>query len=118
MEDKENEPTVIKLVDRAELMREREEKIAAEEKRRMEKEAKKAEAAAKAAALAAQQKIPPRDLFRAETDKYSQWDDKGFPTHTKKGEEVPKAQLKKLQKVYQAQEKLYNAYLQSGEKEQ
>jgi cysteinyl-tRNA synthetase len=118
LEDKENEATVIKLVDRAELMREREEKLAAEEKRRLEKEAKKAEAAAKAQALEAQKKIPPWELFRAETDKYSQWDEKGFPTLTAKGEEVPKAQVKKLQKIYQAQEKLYNAYRQSLEKEQ
>jgi cysteinyl-tRNA synthetase len=118
LEDKENEATVIKLVDRAQLMREREEKQAAEEKRRLEKEAKKAEAAAKAEALAAQMKIPPWELFRAETDKYSQWDEKGFPTHTKTGEEVPKAQLKKLQKLYQAQEKRYHEYLESRPKEQ
>lgn len=118
LEDKENEATVIKLVDKAELMREREEREAAEEKRRLEKEAKKAEAAAKAQALEGQKKIPPWELFKAETDKYSQWDEKGFPTLTAKGNELPKAQVKKLQKIYQTQEKLYNAYLQSLEKEQ
>merc|ERR1711915_797939 len=62
LEDKENEATVIKLVDREQLMKEREEKKAAEEKKRLEKEAKKAEAAAKAAALEAQKKIPPGEL--------------------------------------------------------
>merc|ERR1712111_168641 len=110
LEDKENEPTVIKLVDKAELLREKEEKKAQEEKKRLEKEAKKAEAAAKAAALEAQRKIPPSELFKGETDKYSKFDDKGMPTHDAKGEELPKSQLKKLQKVYAAQEKKYNEY--------
>ena len=118
LEDKENEATVIKLVDRAELMKEREEKKALEEKKRLEKEAKKAEAAAKAAALEAQKKIPPGDLFKNETDKYSKFDDKGMPTHNAEGEEMPKAQLKKLQKIYQAQEKKYNDYMKSQTNEQ
>merc|ERR1719309_1632778 len=113
LEDKENEPTVIKLVDKAELLKEKEEKKALEEKKRLEKEAKKKEAAAKAAALEAQRKIPPSELFKGETEKYSKFDDKGLPTHDAKGEEIPKAQLKKLQKLYDAQEKKYLAYLKS-----
>jgi len=118
LEDKEQEATVIKLVDREELLKEREEKKAVEEKKRLEKEAKKAEAAAKAAVLEAQKRIPPEEMFRSETDKYSKFDDKGIPTHTKDGTEIPKAQLKKLQKVYQAQEKKYNEYVKSQTNEQ
>merc|ERR1712203_973004 len=95
LEDKESEATVIKLVDKAELLKER------------------AEAAAKAAALEAQKKIPPGQLFIGETDKYSKFDEKGMPTHNAEGEELPKAQLKKLQKIFQAQEKKYNDYLKS-----
>merc|ERR1712210_192728 len=38
LEDKEGEPTVIKLVDKEELRREREEKLALEEKKRLEKQ--------------------------------------------------------------------------------
>jgi len=101
-------------------MREREDKLAAEEKRRLGKEAKdakRAELAAKAAAALAQAKVPPSELFLAETDKYSKWDEKGLPTHTQEGEELSKAQLKKLQKLYQAQEKRYNDYIQSQQKE-
>ena len=49
LEDKEGEKTVIKLVDKEELRKEREEKLALEEKKRLEKEAKKAKAAAEAA---------------------------------------------------------------------
>ena len=115
LEDKENEPTVIKLVDKEELLREKAEAKAAEEKKRLAKEAKKAEAAAKAAELEAQKRIPPGDLFKGQTDKYSKFDDKGVPTHDAKGEEIPKSQQKKLQKLYDAQEKKYNAYLKSVE---
>jgi len=117
LEDKENEATVIKLVDREELMKEKAEKKAAEEKKRLEKEAKKAEAAAKKAEAEAAKRLPPSEMFKAETDKYSAFDDKGFPTLTKEGEEIPKSQLKKLQKAYAAQEKKYNEWMKSQDKE-
>jgi len=113
LEDKESEATVIKLVDKEELRKEKEEKKRVEEAKRLEKEKKKAEAAAKQAAIEAQKKIKPEDLFRSETDKYSKFDDKGLPTHLLDGSEVPKAQIKKLQKLYQAQEKKYQDYLKS-----
>lgn len=38
-----------------------------------------------------------------------------MPTHDKEGKEVSKGQLKKLQKLYQAQEKKYAEYLASQE---
>ena len=135
LEDKEGEPTVIKLVDKEELRREREEKLALEEKKRLEKEAKKAKAAAEAAEALEAAKIPPEEMFRKETDKYSAWDDKGVPILLADGKEVPKvkvvfvnlrphfvfnlivlqAQQKKLQKLWSAQEKKYNNYLKSQE---
>jgi len=118
LEDKENEATVIKLVDKEELRREREEKKAMEEKKRLEKEKKKAEAAAKAAEEEAQRRIPPGEIFQMEAEKWSKFDDKGIPTHDAKGEEIPKAQMKKLQKRYDAQEKKYNSYLKSQKNEQ
>ena len=58
-----------------------------------------------------------KKLFKAETDKYSAWDDAGFPTLTKDGQEIPKSQLKKLQKLYAAQEKKYTEWLKSQDKE-
>ena len=93
LEDKEGEPTVIKLVDKEELRREREEKLALEEKKRLEKEAKKAKAAAEAAEALEAAKIPPGEMFRKETDKYSAWDDKGVPTLLADGKEVPKVKV-------------------------
>merc|ERR1712004_967734 len=118
LEDKENEPTVIKLVDKNELLREKEEKKMAEEKKKAEKAKKKAEAEAKQAELEAKKRIKPSEMFKSETDKYSKFDDKGMPTHDAKGEELPKSQIKKLQKVYAAQEKKYNEYLKSQQIEQ
>jgi cysteinyl-tRNA synthetase len=52
-------------------------------------------------------------MFKNETDKYSKFDDKGMPTHDANGEELKKGQLKKLAKLYEAQEKKYNDFLKS-----
>ena len=76
LEDKENEPTVIKLVDKNELLKEKEEKKMAEEKKKAEKAKKKAEAEAKQAELDAKKRINPSEMFKSETDKYSKFDEK------------------------------------------
>ena len=52
-------------------------------------------------------------LSTGETDKYSAFDDRGLPTLDKEGKEVSKGQLKKLEKLWKAQEKTYKAYLES-----
>lgn len=51
-----------------------------------------------------------------ETDKYSAFDERGLPTLDKEGKEVSKGQLKKLEKLWQAQEKVYKAYLEEASK--
>lgn len=55
-------------------------------------------------------------LLPGESDKYSAFDEKGMPTLDKDGKEVSKGQLKKLEKLWQAQEKLHNAYLLESSK--
>ncbi|KAJ8390902.1 hypothetical protein AAFF_G00098220 [Aldrovandia affinis] len=111
LEDHEDHPTVVKLVDRETLLREKEEKKKMEE----EKQKKKEEAARKRkeqeAAKLAKMKIPPCEMFRSETDKYSKFDEMGFPTHDLEGKEISKGQTKKLRKLYEAQEKLHKEYL-------
>ncbi len=67
---------MIKLVDKKELLLERERIKEQEEKKRLEKIKKKEEADAKQAALDAIRKIPPFEMFKSETDKYSKFDDK------------------------------------------
>jgi hypothetical protein len=71
----ETEPTVIKLVDKAELMRERKQKKDLDAAKTAEKDKKRAEAAAKLAALEEQKKIPPSEMFNADS-KYSKFDEK------------------------------------------
>ncbi|GAB0099473.1 Cysteine--tRNA ligase, cytoplasmic [Sergentomyia squamirostris] len=107
LEDKEGAPTAVKLVDRDTLLREREARRAAD----AEKARKRAEVAAAAAAKEAQKRIDPKLMFLSETDKYSAFDENGLPTLDASGKEVSKGQVKKLQKLQQAQEKRYSEYL-------
>ena len=62
--------------------------------------AKEAEAKRKAEAA----KIPPTELF-LNNPEFSKFNEKGMPTHDAKGEPVTKSRLKKLAKLYKAQEK-------------
>ncbi|XP_013786012.1 cysteine--tRNA ligase, cytoplasmic-like isoform X1 [Limulus polyphemus] len=113
LEDHEGLPPVVKLVDKETLLKEREMKLKAEEEKRLEKERKKQQQLEAQAAKDAQRKIPPWELFKLETDKYSKFDEKGMPTHDIEGKELSKGQLKKLTKIYQAQEKKYNDFVKS-----
>uniref|UniRef100_A0AAR2LAN4 Cysteine--tRNA ligase, cytoplasmic n=1 Tax=Pygocentrus nattereri TaxID=42514 RepID=A0AAR2LAN4_PYGNA len=107
--------TVVKLVDRETLLKEREEKKKLEEEKRRKKEEAAKKKQEQEMAKQAKMKIPPSEMFRSETDKYSSFDDTGFPTHDAEGKEISKGQTKKLRKLYEAQEKLYNEYLQSNQ---
>ncbi|KAJ8668198.1 hypothetical protein QAD02_009861 [Eretmocerus hayati] len=113
LEDSDSGPPRLKLCNKEELIREREAKKKAEVERAAEKERKKLEAQAAAAAKDALKKIPPQEMFRGETDKYSLFDENGLPTHDAEGKEISKGQQKKLQKLQQAQEKKYKEYLAS-----
>ncbi|XP_055621827.1 cysteine--tRNA ligase, cytoplasmic [Toxorhynchites rutilus septentrionalis] len=113
LEDREGNPSALKLVDREVLLKEREAKRAEEGRKAAEKERKKAEAAAAQAAKDAQRKINPVDMFRSEADKYSAFDERGLPTHDAEGKEISKGQQKKLQKLQQQQEKRYLDYVES-----
>lgn len=66
----------VKLVNREELLKEKEIKKKLELEKTLEKEKRKTEAAAAAAAKEAHKRISPSDMFRLEKDKYSQFDDK------------------------------------------
>ncbi|KAI8834116.1 tRNA synthetases class I (C) catalytic domain-containing protein [Chytridium lagenaria] len=56
---------------------------------------------------------PPNLLFKEgeSAGLYSKWDEKGIPTHKADGEEISRSGLKKMQKQYEAQEKLHEKYL-------
>ncbi|XP_056870504.1 cysteine--tRNA ligase, cytoplasmic isoform X1 [Takifugu flavidus] len=112
LEDHEGLPTVVKLVDRETLMKEREEKKKMEEEKRLKKEEAARRKQEQEMAKLAKMKISPCEMFLTETDKYSKFDEMGFPTHDAEGKELSKGQAKKLRKLYEAQEKLHNEYLQ------
>ncbi|KAG8522564.1 Cysteine--tRNA ligase, cytoplasmic, partial [Galemys pyrenaicus] len=112
LEDHEGLPTVVKLVDRDTLLREREEKKRAEEEKRKSKEEAARKKQEQEAARLARMRIPPSEMFLPDTDKYSKFDENGLPTHDAEGKELSKGQAKKLKKLFEAQEKLHKEYLQ------
>lgn len=76
LEDSNEEVCKIKLVNREELLKEKECKMQMELKKTIEKDKKKEEAAIVAALKEEQRKIPPSEMFKLETAKYSQFDSK------------------------------------------
>lgn len=76
LEDREGAPSAVKLVDKETLLKEKELKKQMEIEKQAEKERKKQEQAAAQAAKDAQRKIPPGEMFKGESDKYSKFDDK------------------------------------------
>ncbi|XP_011785503.1 PREDICTED: cysteine--tRNA ligase, cytoplasmic isoform X2 [Colobus angolensis palliatus] len=74
-EDHEGLPTVVKLVDRNTLLKEREEKRQVEEEKRKKKEEAARRKQEQEAAKLAKMKIPPSEMFLSETNKYSKFDE-------------------------------------------
>lgn len=109
---------IVKLVDRETLIKEREQKFAEIEKKRKEKEEAKAKQEKERAAKEAKAKVPPSEMFRSETDKYSQFDENGIPTHDNNGEALSASQVKKLKKLHTQQDKLYQKYLKDTHQQQ
>ncbi|XP_045153261.1 cysteine--tRNA ligase, cytoplasmic isoform X2 [Echinops telfairi] len=112
LEDHEGLPTVVKLVDREALLAEREEKRRVEEEKRRRKEEAARKRQEQEAAKLAKMRVPACEMFLSERDKYSQFDDSGLPTHDADGKELSKGQSKKLRKLWEAQERLHQEYLQ------
>ncbi|KAG8001112.1 Cysteine--tRNA ligase, partial [Nibea albiflora] len=112
LEDHEGLPTVVKLVDKETLLKEREEKKQMEEEKKRKKEEAARKKQEQEMAKLAKMKVAPSQMFLTETDKYSKFDETGFPTHDVEGKELSKGQAKKLRKLFEAQEKLHNEFLQ------
>ncbi|KAM9366087.1 cysteine--tRNA ligase, cytoplasmic [Symphorus nematophorus] len=115
LEDHEGLPTVVKLVDKETLLKEREEKKKMEEEKKKKKEEAARKKQEQEMAKLEKMKVPPCEMFLAETDKYSKFDETGFPTHDAEGKELSKGQAKKLRKLYETQEKLHKEYLQMNQ---
>ncbi|KAG8424874.1 cysteinyl-tRNA synthetase, variant 2 [Metarhizium acridum] len=108
-----NQPSLIKFIPAAELIRAREEKAAREAEKAQKKEEariarEKAEQEAKEKA-----KIPPEEMFKKD-ERYSAWDESGMPTKMKDGSDVPKSQLKSLKKMWEKQKKVHEELKAKG----
>ncbi|KAK2010492.1 tRNA synthetase class I catalytic domain-containing protein [Colletotrichum eremochloae] len=102
--------SLIKFVPASELIAARNEKLAKEaEKARAKEEAKRAREQAEKEKWE-KAKLPHTEMFKSD-DKYAEWDAEGLPTKLKDGSDVPKSQLKKLQKQWQSQKKAHEEYL-------
>ncbi|VDN04473.1 unnamed protein product [Thelazia callipaeda] len=105
LEDRTSE-TCIKIVGKETLMREQQQKEAIGAAKEKEKQRKKYEAERKEAI----KRIPPWELFKRgeEAKKYSEYDEKGIPISFANGEEISKKLRKKLEKLYEIQQKNYS----------
>lgn len=63
----------------------------------------------------AKKSISPNQMFLKDTEKYSKFDDNGFPVLDIEGKELAKSAIKKLQKLYDAQKKVYEEYCKKME---
>lgn len=99
------------------LKREHEERIQLEKakqlEKQLEKERKKQELARQQAAKDEEKKIPPNEFFTRQTDKYSKFDQDGFPTHDKDGKELSLSLKKKLKNLLDKHSKKYDEYMKS-----
>ena len=110
MEDKGsgNEVVTVWKLDDPEVLKK--EKLLKEEAKRA-KELAKLEQQKKEAEKEERSKIPPNQMFLAETNLYSAFDELGMPTKDSSGEPLSKGTLKKLSKEYSKQKELYEKYI-------
>lgn len=106
------------MVPKEQLLKAREEKAAQAAAKAAKAEERKQQADEQARQKAAKEaeelelgKIPPSQWFKRQTDKFSAWDEAGFPTTTKEGEPLAKSAHKKLQKELAVQTKRHDKYL-------
>lgn len=110
LEDREgNKPALIRLVTR-ELRATKEQEQARERKKQEDKEKREKEAALKAE----KGRLSHKEMFRS--PEFSAWDDNGLPMKDKDGEEITKSRKKKLQKDWERQKKLHEAWQEAQKK--
>ena len=118
LEDRPGLPTIWKLYDKNELLKEL-------EKDKKEKEEKKQGSKTNASASNQNNKVIRRinqfslsakDWYATQTDKYSKFDENGLPTHTEKGRELTKEELNKLKKDFSKHDEKYKQFLEKQEK--
>ena len=96
--------------EKEELIKQQEQKEEAARQKELKKQQQAAANAKKEEERKQKMKINPAEMFKDSA--YLEWDEAGLPTKDAQGEEVSKSMRKKLAKQQQAQQKLYDEYLQ------
>lgn len=109
LEDRDGEPALIRPVTR-ELRAAKQER---EERERIKQKAKE-EREKEATAKIDKGRLDHKDMFR--TEEFSAWDGDGLPTKDKEGGEITKSRKKKLQKDWERQKKLHEAWTETQRK--
>lgn len=104
LEDRENQPALVRPVTQ-EMLKAREEK----EARALQKQADKVKKEQEALKKLEKGKLSHLEMFR--TNEYSTWDEEGMPTRDAAGEEITKSRAKKLRKDWERQKKAHEAWL-------
>ncbi|KAJ5794688.1 hypothetical protein N7457_001287 [Penicillium paradoxum] len=104
LEDRENQPALVRPVTQ-EMLKAREEK----EARALQKQADKLKKEQEALKKLEKGKLSHLEMFR--TNEYSTWDEEGMPTRDAAGEEITKSRAKKLRKDWERQKKAHEAWL-------
>lgn len=107
LEDREDKPALVRPV-----TKELREAKQAQENRALQKQKAKEEREKEAAAKAEKGRLSHNVMFR--TEEYNAWDADGIPTHEKGGEELTKSKRKKMQKDWERQKKLHEAWLKTS----
>jgi cysteinyl-tRNA synthetase len=104
------EGAIWKLGDKAEMLKELELKKAAEQEKAAAKQRAKEEKEEKERQLLEKMKIPPSELFRLQ-NRFSAFDETGFPSKDAEGKDLSKNAIKDLRKEHAAHTKLHQKYL-------
>ena len=111
LEDRENEPALIRPVTR-ELRAARQEKEERERQKQLAKEKRGKDAAARLE----KGRMSHLEMYKTEDMKrdFSAWDEQGIPTTDARGEDLTKSKLKKLKKDWEAQKALHEKWLNAN----
>ncbi|KII73282.1 Cysteine--tRNA ligase, cytoplasmic [Thelohanellus kitauei] len=108
IEDREKSSTVI-ISTKEELEKERETNRLLAEKQKLLKE-EKMRKREEDAEKKLREMVPPNELFLKETDKYSKFDEHGFPILDAEGNPISKSALKKIKKILERHTALYEKH--------
>lgn len=100
LEDKADGSVDFKIGDPEEFLREAKLQQEMKQSKKEEKQQKKDTKGAGGNKKESEPVEHPREIFRKQTDKYSQWDEEGLPTHAADGTPLSKSQLNKVKGIY------------------